>query len=143
MTHRSVLVWSMAASLLAGCSGGAGSVLSSGMPTNTNTNTASGQSPTHHSQVAGRVSRPHGRSAQFIGANVKTSPIRSRPGRSPGLSPSARARTAVRPPSTRAPSVSPANTYSLAVTLENGRTAVGTGSATGSRSHRRQRRRYR
>ncbi len=129
MTLWTVLVWSIAASIFAGCSGGAGSGLTSGALTNrdaTNSTVSLQLDVSRFQQASTR-----GRSPQFIGASVNNVAYSFTPGPIAGtiaLSTCAQSGT----PTVYTCTIGlPANTYNATITLEHGATAVGTGSATG------------
>jgi hypothetical protein len=127
----------MAASLLAGCSGGAGSVLTSGTPNNAS---STPNNASNNAAVGIQLSIPQSastaanqglRRSQYIGSNVNNVAYSFTPGPIAGtiaLSTCAQSGT----PTVYTCTIGlPANTYNVTITLENGSTAVGSGTATG------------
>jgi hypothetical protein len=130
VTLRTVLVWSIAASIFAGCSGGAGSVPTSASHVDTPNAAVSlrlDASQFEHSSTA-----RNGRSPSFIGTSVTQLAYSFTPG--PIAATIALSTCAVQtgPPKVYTCTIGlPANTYAVTLTLENGATPIGTGSATG------------
>jgi hypothetical protein len=115
--------------LVAGCSGGAGSVPTSAQ--HVDTTNAAVSLRLDSSQFGTSSTARSGRSPEFIGASVNTVAYSFTPGPIAGsltLSTCAQSGT----PTVYTCTIGlPANTYNLTVTLKNGATAVGTGTATG------------
>jgi hypothetical protein len=120
----------MAASLFAGCSGGANGVLSSPAPSNANSSAVSLQFRLPAQSQSVSAAR-NSRAPQYIGTDVTNVVYSFTPGPINGnilLSTCAHAGTPVVYTCTIGV---PANTYALTISLDQGGTPVGTGSATG------------
>ena len=126
MNLRTLLGWSLAASLLAACSGGgAGSMTPSNGTTGPTGNVSFTINP---SQL-----QSSSRSAKFIGTNVDTVAYSFTPGPINGtLAIPAGCTTNAGPPVSYTCTIALApNTYNLTITLKHGATSVGTGNAVG------------